>query len=56
MFNDDECACDDCDWRGMWDELEGESYEDSDGDLISADGGGLMRCPSCGGSTHDIGF
>jgi hypothetical protein len=56
MFETVDCACDECDWRGSWDELEGEAYEDSDGDLVSADGGGLMRCPACGGPTHDIGF
>ena len=57
MFDDmAECACDSCDWRGNWDELVGEAFEDEYGDLISVDGGGLHRCPVCDGSTHDIGF
>lgn len=49
MFDDlAEVACDECDWRGMFDELDrcGDDYTPCNDDLTV--------CLVCGGTTHDL--
>jgi NAD-dependent SIR2 family protein deacetylase len=52
MFEDfAECYCPSCDWRGMWDETEGEETQ-----LDNGDGYTPLLCPVCGELTRDFGF